>query len=479
MNTCFIPPTRQEQQRMANEEHLTILRQGVEAWNAWRAANRDVMPNFFWANFKEITLHEANLSSAFLGWANLREADLQGSDLQGAYLQEAYLLRANLQKVNLQGANLNGSVLQGANLQGANMSHARLSKANLSKADLRSADLRSADFYEANLSDTNLRGADLHEADLVRVNLNGSDLQGANLRKSKLGGAELQEANLQEVNLQEVNLKRANLREAHLHEANLQEADLGGAVLSGANLRGTNLRGTNLAGAILQRTVLDGANLTDARAGATTFGHLDLRNVQGLDTIQHHGPSTIGIDTLYQSHGDIPEVFLRGCGVPDSMIEYARALVAAERPIDYYSVFISYSSKDEALAKRLYADLQAAGVRCWYAPHDLEIGEPILSGIDRGIRLHDKLLLILSAASVESAWIEQEVQMALARERTERRPVLFPIRIDDAVSAQTAGWPALVWSQRHVGDFRGWKQHDAYQQAFQRLLRDLKADKGG
>jgi hypothetical protein len=28
---------------------------------------------------------------------------------------------------------------------------------------------------------------------------------------------------------------------------------------------------------------------------------------------------------------------------------------------------------------------------------------------------------------------------------------------------------------RHIGDFSRWKDHDAYQQAFERLLRDLKA----
>jgi hypothetical protein len=28
--------------------------------------------------------------------------------------------------------------------------------------------------------------------------------------------------------------------------------------------------------------------------------------------------------------------------------------------------------------------------------------------------------------------------------------------------------------QRHIGDFRQWKQHDAYTKAFDRLLRDLK-----
>ena len=38
-------------------------------------------------------------------------------------------------------------------------------------------------------------------------------------------------------------------------------------------------------------------------------------------------------------------------------------------------------STDEALAERLYADLQAQGVRCWLAPHDLTPGEVIVRGI--------------------------------------------------------------------------------------------------
>ena len=37
-------------------------------------------------------------------------------------------------------------------------------------------------------------------------------------------------------------------------------------------------------------------------------------------------------------------------------------------------------------------------------------------------------------------------------------------------------WPALIRNTRHIGDFRNWKDYDAYQQAFGRLLRDLKAE---
>lgn len=233
------------------------------------------------------------------------------------------------------------------------------------------------------------------------------------------------------------------------------------------SLKRANLTFADLTGASFDRVVI----------GGTTFAGLDLSLAHGLDSLHHSDPSFLTIDTLYRSKGQIPDIFLRGCGLPDSMIEYARSLVAADQPIDYYSCFISYSSKDEALAERLHADLQARGVRCWYAPHDLKIGESILGGIDQGIRLHDKLLLLLSEASVTSAWVDAEVQMALVRERSERRRVLFPVRIDDAVLTSGAAWAGLVRGDYHIGDFRAWHDHDSYQMAFTRLLRDLKAER--
>ena len=39
-----------------------------------------------------------------------------------------------------------------------------------------------------------------------------------------------------------------------------------------------------------------------------------------------------------------------------------------------------------------------------------------------------------------------------------------------------SGWPALIWNTRNVGDFSRWKDEDAYQKSFERLLRDLKAE---
>lgn len=216
--------------------------------------------------------------------------------------------------------------------------------------------------------------------------------------------------------------------------------------------------------------------MSNASLCFTTFGNVDLRTVYGLETVKHLGPSTIGIDTLYRSHGEIPESFLRGCGVPAPLIEYTRSLVTAERPIDYYSVFISYSGKDEALAKRLHADLQAKGVRCWLAPHDLTPGEIIVRGIDEAIRLHDKVVLLLSEAAVMSNWVAYEVNLATTREAAEGRTVLYPLRLDDAVLTTSQGWAVALRKGRHIGDFRQWTEYAAYQAVFERLLKDLKAE---
>ena len=107
-------------------------------------------------------------------------------------------------------------------------------------------------------------------------------------------------------------------------------------------------------------------------------------------------------------------------------------------------------------------DLQAKGVRVWFAPHDMKIGARIRPTIDESIRVYDKLLLMLSDHSVSSQWVEQEVEAALDRERGhEGKTVLFPVRIDDAVMKSKAGWPALLRNTRNVGDFTRWKDHDS------------------
>ena len=104
----------------------------------------------------------------------------------------------------------------------------------------------------------------------------------------------------------------------------------------------------------------------------------------------------------------------------------------------------------------------------------MKIGDEFRSRIDTSIQLHDRLLLILSEHSIKSRWVQKEVETAFEKEEKEHRLVLFPLRLDDVINQVDVGWAADIRRQRHIGDFTQWKEHDAYQQAFNRLLRDLK-----
>src|SRR6266436_3814269 len=91
---------------MPDKAHLTILKQGVGAWNEWRAAHPEIRPELANAHLYGLDLVNANLAGA-----DLRHADLRGTNLSGAVLVDA----------NLEGADFFRTVLDGADLNGANL----------------------------------------------------------------------------------------------------------------------------------------------------------------------------------------------------------------------------------------------------------------------------------------------------------------------------------------------------------------------
>lgn len=62
---------------------------------------------------------------------------------------------------------------------------------------------------------------------------------------------------------------------------------------------------------------------------------------------------------------------------------------------------------------------------------DLKIGDRFHDRIEESIRLYDNVMIVLSAASVRSRWVERDLTAAWERENRENRSVLFPIRIDE------------------------------------------------
>ena len=100
-----------------------------------------------------------------------------------------------------------------------------------------------------------------------------------------------------------------------------------GDVYKRQNLTDSRLNCADLTGANLSQVKLSGADIAEAVFGATFLADIDLSETNGLETVKHKGPSSIGLDTLYRSKGRIPDEFLRHAGVPEEVIEQLLPLV--------------------------------------------------------------------------------------------------------------------------------------------------------
>ena len=371
---------------MANEEQLSILKKGVEAWNKWREQNGTI---------------KVDLSGAVLSGVNLT-----GVDFRDARLTRVDFRDANLQKARLTLANLSRATLIGTSLNRANLKEARLAHTILMNTDLRDVDLSSAYLHKGVLASTNLTGAYLYKAHFSEVYLNNSKFTYASLADTILAASDLSLA--------------VNLEKTH-----------------------------------------------------------------------HHGPSTIGMDTIHKSKGKIPEIFLKGCGLSDADIEYAKLSTAdltseqtnkilykmfelrATQAIQLSPLFISYSHADGPFVDKLETHLNGKGIRFWRDVHDMKSGR-IETQIDRAIRQNPTVLLILSKNSLQSDWVEHEVRTARGLEKEMQRDVLCPVALDDRW--KNSACPKRIMEQvmeYNILDFSTWEDDSKFGSTFNRLIDGL------
>lgn len=91
-----------------------------------------------------------------------------------------------------------------------------------------------------------------------------------------------------------------------------------------------------------------------------------------------------------------------------------------------HQVFISYSSKNKAIADAICLHLETNGIRCWYAPRNILPGKDWVEAIMEAIESAKVFLLIYSSDSNQSRQVQNEVAAAF-----NSGCAIVPFRIDD------------------------------------------------
>jgi hypothetical protein len=152
-------------------------------------------------------------------------------------------------------------------------------------------------------------------------------------------------------------------------------------------------------------------------------------------------------------------------------------------PIQFDSCFISYSTNDQDFAHKLYSRMKQESLRVWYAPEAMQGGQEIYSQIDMAIRVYYKFMLVISKNSMRSNWVKTEIRSAKRKEMQHKRRVLFPIRLVPLEEIKTwtlfdpdAGTDLAAEIRGYfMPDFSNWKDDVSFEDAFARLLNDLRA----
>lgn len=336
--------------------------------------------------------------------------------------------------------------------------------------------MRQASFVDADLEGASMLYANLESATMLGAILEHADLSQANMPRVELDNAQLSHARLKTANLSRARLDEAILLASDLRECTLVGARLGHANLQEANLRRANLQGCDLTGTNLYKTILAEADISNSILSSTTFTDVDLSRTVGLGLCYHEGPSFIDQFTIIKS-GKLPIRFLQGLGLSNARIAYSHKKI--DTTTRFPKCFISYAGADEEFATKLYRSLQKLGVRCWFALENMRVGDPIKKTVEAAIDSTDRLILILSKASIESDWVEHEVKCALEREEKQHGlQILLPIRIDNTIKDAQFGWAKRLHvshgdAGRHIGDFSGWRDAAAYKKVLNRFVQNL------
>ena len=96
-----------------------------------------------------------------------------------------------------------------------------------------------------------------------------------------------------------------------------------------------------------------------------------------------------------------------------------------------YKMFLCHSSDDKLFVDKLADDLQRSEINLWYDKWNIKVGDLLFNEIDKGIEESKYLGIVISSSSLDSGWVERELNAGMIEEVEKKKVVVLPILIDD------------------------------------------------
>jgi len=107
------------------------------------------------------------------------------------------------------------------------------------------------------------------------------------------------------------------------------------------------------------------------------------------------------------------------------------------------TVFLSHSSRDKDLARRIAKDLKSHSIKVWFDEWEIHVGHSISQMIERGLEKADFVAVLLTRHSVNSGWVDKEWQAKIGEEAAKRKVIILPLR------GENCRIPALLRDKRY------------------------------
>lgn len=127
------------------------------------------------------------------------------------------------------------------------------------------------------------------------------------------------------------------------------------------------------------------------------------------------------------------------------------------------SVFISHNWADKPFARKLAYDLESHGVKVWIDEGEIKVGDSLIQKIREGIDNVEYVAVVLSNDSVDSPWVQREVDVAMNQEISGKRIKVLPIMLDKLEL------PGFLLGKLYA-DFTN---EDDYEKSFEVLVRSI------